>query len=211
MSPRNSTSTRKRGRPPKYQSAEERQAAKVTRQRNQRQAAQAAKRNTVFDEYYSAGPSTTGDRPIAHVAGLAAWTVSNELDGLLPPLSPEPPLELEGRSIPVDEPPLELNSLEAAASPPPDRPFRPTHCEHLEGHLSNLESRGPALRTPEDRDDICTLARALADQLYQHHGCCRECHEQARMAHQETHSVHTGLGEYVDQNNIDGDFPDESE
>ncbi|EAU29404.1 predicted protein [Aspergillus terreus NIH2624] len=198
MSPLNSTSTRKRGRPPKYQSAEERQAAKITRQRNQRQAAQAAKRNTFFDEYYSAGPSATGERPIASLPGIAASSVTHELEELLPPLSPNPaPLELEDSSILIDEPPLELNSLEPAASPTPNLPeqSRPTHSEPLEGDLSNLETGSPAPAAAEDREDICTLARALADQLYQHHGCCRECHEQARVAHHETHSVHTGLGD----------------
>ena len=137
--------------------------------------------------------------------------MTHELEELLPPLSPDPaPLELEDSSILIDEPPLELNSLEPAASPTPNLPeqSRPTHSEHLKGDLSNLETGSPAPAAAEDGEDVCTLARVLADQLYQHHGCCRECHEQACAAHQETHSVHTGLGEYVDQINIAGDFPD---
>ncbi|EAU29224.1 predicted protein, partial [Aspergillus terreus NIH2624] len=213
MSPLNSTSTRKRGRPPKYQSAEERQAAKITRQRNQRQAAQAAKRNTFFDEYYSAGPSATGERPIALVPGIAALSVTHELEELLPPLSPDSaPLELEDSSILIDEPPLELNSLEPAASPTPNLP------ETVPDRRTVSTSRGD-LSNLENRKALPQRLPRIARMFARWHACwptsyisitavVEECHEQACAAHQETHSVHTGLGEYVDQINIAGDFPD---
>ncbi|KAF9882990.1 hypothetical protein FE257_004360 [Aspergillus nanangensis] len=73
-------------------------------------------------------------------------------------------------------------------SPPPDRPRD--------------------MSPPEPGEDICTLARVLADQLYQHHGCCHQCHEQQHTAHQEAHPVHTALAGYLEQINPDGDFPD---
>jgi hypothetical protein len=60
----------------------------------------------------------------------------------------------------------------------------------------------------EPGEDICTLARALADQLYQHHGCCHQCHEQTHTVHQEAHLIHTALADYLDYINMDGDFPD---
>lgn len=206
------STTRKRGRPSKYASSEEREAAKLERQRNRREAARATGHNASIAESYFARLSSISDPPIAHLTGTAAPSVTHELEELLPPLSPVPaPLELEDHYVPIDELPLELNYHEAVARPnpePPVRQSRPTSSEQPHDNPSNLETRVHTLPTTEPREDICTLAHALADQLHQHHGCCHECHEQARIAHQETHSVHTGLGEYVDQINIDGDFPD---
>ncbi|KAL5366723.1 hypothetical protein BJX96DRAFT_183344 [Aspergillus floccosus] len=213
MASSSSALTKKRGRPRKYESAEQKRTAHAQRRRNQRQEAQATTRNAFFDEYYSAGLLTNANPSIAPIPGIGAPSVSRELEALLPPLSPGlTPVELEEHNVQADEPPLDLDSFEAVASPAPEisiQPSLPTSYEppHIDNE-SNLETRGPTPTTPEDREDICTLARALADQLYQHHGCCRECHEQARAAHHETHSAHTGLGEYVDQININGDFPD---
>ncbi|KAI9035127.1 uncharacterized protein KD926_004496 [Aspergillus affinis] len=192
------STTRKRGRPPKYASSEEREAAKLKRQQNRRETARATEYNAFSTEFCSARPSTISNPSIAHITGIGAPSVTHELEELLPPLSPGPaPLELEDSYIPIDEPPLELNSFEPVASPEPES--EPS---------SNLEIPVPILPISESREDICTLARALADQLYQHYGCCYKCHEQAHTAHQETHSVYTGLGDYVDQINIDRDFPD---
>ncbi|KAF7174568.1 hypothetical protein CNMCM6106_009169 [Aspergillus hiratsukae] len=214
MSPQDSISTRKRGRPSKYSSAQERQAAKITRQRNQRQAAQAAKRTTFFDEFYSAGPSTVADPPIiAHLTGTGEPSVTHELEELLPPLSPGlAPIELEDDHLHIDEPPLPLGHFEAAASPEPETPVlrsprtRSERCRVV--NRSNIEIRVPPPPIIQPAEDICTLARALADQLYQHHGCCHECHEQAHTAHQEAHLIHTALADYLDDINTDGDFPD---
>ncbi|KAI9034823.1 uncharacterized protein KD926_005343 [Aspergillus affinis] len=178
-----------------------------------RETARATGHNASSTEFCFARPSTISNLSIAHVTGIGAPSVTYKLEELLPPLSPGPaPLEFEDSYIPIDEP-LELNSFEPVTSPEPEsepsvRPSLPTRSERPYDNQSNLEIPAPILPISEPREDICTLARALADQLYQHHGCCHKCHEQAHTAHQETHSVHTGLGDYVDQINIDGDFPD---
>ncbi|KAJ6126243.1 hypothetical protein N7471_010736 [Penicillium samsonianum] len=57
-------------------------------------------------------------------------------------------------------------------------------------------------------DGIHDLARVLTDQLQQHHGCCRQCHEQQEREHEIKHAEHSGLGEYMDQIQSDGGYPD---
>lgn len=57
-------------------------------------------------------------------------------------------------------------------------------------------------------DQINELARVLTDQLQQHHGCCRQCHEQRAREHDAEHSEHHGLGEYMDRVQAEGGFPD---
>lgn len=164
------STTRKRGRPSKYASSEEREAAKLERQRNRREAARATGHNASIAESYFARLSSISDPPIAHLTGTAAPSVTHELEELLPPLSPVPaPLELEDHYVPIDELPLELNYHEAVARPnpePPVRQSRPTSSEQPHDNPSNLETRVHTLPTTEPREDICTLAHALADQLH---------------------------------------------
>jgi hypothetical protein len=139
--------------------------------------------------------------------------VTHELEEFIPPLSPSlAPTELKDDHLHINKSPLGLNSFEAAACPEPEifvRQSLPTRSTqpHADNQL-NLETQVPTSLIPEPYKDIYTLARLLANQLYQHHGCCDECHEQAHTAHQETHPVHTGLRDYVDQININRDFPD---
>lgn len=46
---------------------------------------------------------------------------------------------------------------------------------------------------PKTDRPVSDLARALPDQLHQHHGCCQACHEQKRAEHETQHTEHTIL------------------
>ncbi|KAB8222577.1 hypothetical protein BDV33DRAFT_168437 [Aspergillus novoparasiticus] len=52
------------------------------------------------------------------------------------------------------------------------------------------------------------LAKRLADQLIQHHGCCGDCHAQASQAHHEQHEEHCGLQLYLEELKTGEAFPD---
>ncbi|KAF9882525.1 hypothetical protein FE257_008174, partial [Aspergillus nanangensis] len=68
--------------------------------------------------------------------------------------------------------------------------------------------RVPSPLVIEPREDICSLARILADQLYQHQGCCDQCHGQQHTAHDNEHPTHTALADYLDQISLNGGYPD---
>jgi hypothetical protein len=218
MAPSSSNPGKKRGRPSKYILEDQKKAQYAQKRRNQRQTAVAEERAIQFNQFYSPFPSTevnpiitpsisylstVADPPIAHLTGMGEPSVTHALEELLPLLSPGlAPTELEDDHLHIDESPLGRNSFEAAARLEPEISIRqsiPTRSTgpHVDDQ-SNLETRGPTSPIPEPCEDICTLARLLADQLYQHHGCCNNCHEQAHTEHQETHPVHTGLRDYVD-------------
>ncbi|KAF7174073.1 hypothetical protein CNMCM6106_008192 [Aspergillus hiratsukae] len=197
------------------------QGVKIGAARRFRQTAVAEERAAQFDQFYSrfpstevdpiitpsiAPPSTVADPFIAHLTGPGEPSVTHELEELLPPLSPAPaPIELEDDHLHIDELPLPLGRFEAAASPEPETPVlrapRTGSERRRVVNQSNIEIRVPRPPIIGPGEDICTLARALADQLYQHHGCCHQCHEQA-------HRIHTALADYLDHINTDGDFPD---
>ncbi|KAF9882517.1 hypothetical protein FE257_008388, partial [Aspergillus nanangensis] len=161
-----------RGRPPKYSSAQEQQAAKIHEQRAKRRTAQAIKRATVFDDFYSAGPSITSNPTITHTTSTEEPWVTQKLEELLPPLSPCPaPLENKDYDLEIDGPPLALDSPRDT-SPGPHTPVLSSPPTRSEPPLNNIEIRVPSPLVIEPREDICSLARILADQLYQHQGCC---------------------------------------
>ncbi|KAF9890013.1 hypothetical protein FE257_006693 [Aspergillus nanangensis] len=170
---------KKRGRPPKYETAEQKQVKYAQTRRTQRQAALATERTAQFDQFYSTRPATYPTRPIPPTPGTLEPSITYQLEELLPPLSPGlAPQELDDNNIDDPSPPP---NCPRDMSPPPETLILPT----------------PLMRT-----------RVLADQLYQHHGCCHQCHEQQHTAHQEAHPVHTTLANYLEQINPDRDFPD---
>ncbi|KAF9890022.1 hypothetical protein FE257_006702 [Aspergillus nanangensis] len=205
----NPTTTRKRGRPPKYTSIEERDAAKIERQRKRRDALQATRPITQSNPVHSTGVLSMTLPGPSHplIVSPEETSFTQEQEALLPPLSPGlAPFDNEDDDI-IDHP-----------SPPPDYPrdtsppletlILPTPSMRSEQPPDNIEIRAPSPTMSEPGEEICTLARVLADQLYQHHGCCHQCHEQQHTTHQEAHPVHTALADYLEQINPDGDFPD---
>ncbi|KAI2670340.1 hypothetical protein LCP963914a_9864 [Penicillium roqueforti] len=91
MEPPSHPTKRKRGRPVKYASAEERKASKIAQQRDQRQSTRAIDRAQQFDEYYSIPHSraaNTLEPPLTYFPP-GELSIATEVEQLLPPLSPE--------------------------------------------------------------------------------------------------------------------------
>ncbi|KAJ5668636.1 uncharacterized protein N7477_007206 [Penicillium maclennaniae] len=55
---------------------------------------------------------------------------------------------------------------------------------------------------------IRELGKRLADQLVKQHGCCSDCHEQAKRDHEEQHVEHWGLQHYLRQVQVGNPYPD---
>lgn len=196
----------KRGRPRKHISIEEKQIHDTEQRRIKRQATQSAKRSEQFNQYYSTTEpaSTAVDPSLPTYFPPGELTIPAELEQLLPPPSPqEEPYDLAANEIPPltddllplsdnlpplsdDIPPLDDNS------PPLISPEVVRIETNQPGRLSTSEDRvqaadpllPPTIEQPPecpttDRASLTSdLAQALTDQLYEHHGCCRQCHEQ---------------------------------
>ncbi|KAJ5605332.1 hypothetical protein N7510_010486 [Penicillium lagena] len=209
---------RKRGRPRKYTSAEQRQESKITEQRQQRQAARAIQRTLEFDQYYSTTehPSADLDPSLPTYFPPGEPTIPTELEQLLPPPSPQgEPYELAVDDLPATDD-LSLNDdlpLNDILPPNDDLPLNddlpsindasePLTRPNIEEEPEHLEE--PERPTTDEARLISDLAQTLTDQLYEHHGCCRQCHEQQQSEHDAQHATHTSLGEYMSQVQTDG-------
>ncbi|KAL2807989.1 hypothetical protein BJX63DRAFT_436566 [Aspergillus granulosus] len=216
----------RRGRPRKYTSVDERKASRTAQQRGQRQSARAAQRAQQFDQYYSTATplSTNVQEPPSPYFPPGELSIASEVEQLLPPLSPdlgpceppdippvnaEPPLE-SLRDITDDLAPV--TSFESArnetdqASPVPRTTDSPVPATELLVASTPLPPGGsPA---SDAASHIHDLARVLTDQLQQHHGCCHQCHEQQERAHETQHTRYYSLGEYMNQAQADGGYPD---
>jgi hypothetical protein len=91
MEPPSHPPKRKRGRPAKYASTEERKASKIAQQRDQRQSTRATDRAQHFDEYYSIphGRTANTHEPPSTYFPPGELSLATEVEQLLPPLSPE--------------------------------------------------------------------------------------------------------------------------
>jgi hypothetical protein len=84
---------RKKGRPLKYASEEERKASKVAQRRDQRQSSRATDRAQEFNQYYSTlGSQATGTEPLSTHFPPDEPFIATEVEQLLPPLSLRPDL-----------------------------------------------------------------------------------------------------------------------
>ncbi|KAJ6045531.1 hypothetical protein N7499_003469 [Penicillium canescens] len=219
--------TRKRGRPRKYASAEQRQEAKIIAQRNQRQSGRAVERAIEFDRYYptTIPASVYVDEALPTYFPPGELTIPTDIEQLLPPLSLGlRPLDLSTDNNPPtsDEwplaPPTDLTDEPFRAISPETQPTWPDQRSprlettetslQVDPPLQRLASAQPETLEPNVANVMCDFARLLADQLQQHHGCCYQCHTQQESEHELKHAEHISLGEYIDQVQVDGGFPD---
>ncbi|KAB8266546.1 hypothetical protein BDV30DRAFT_247683 [Aspergillus minisclerotigenes] len=77
-----------------------------------------------------------------------------------------------------------------------------------DGHESEVGPPRAGFTHHPPRGESGHLAKRLADQLIQHHGCCGDCHAQASQAHHEQHKEHCGLQSYLEDIQAGEAFPD---
>ncbi|KAB8067037.1 hypothetical protein BDV29DRAFT_201086 [Aspergillus leporis] len=223
---------RKRGRPRKYTSTQEKKQQYAQQRQNQRQSVLAAERTAQFDQFYSAAPAASAelvgpqpDRPTnldppsippsTHAVPPREVTIARELEQLLPPISPPPP------------PPPDLTE---EIAPSTDEPLLPLQLpkpimvieinQSNQSTLFNSPARASNPTSPNDAQSdhqptrepdlgVCRLAGCLADQLYQHQGCCHECHESRQTEYNNQPHTQTGLADYLESMTARGWFPND--
>mgnify|MGYP001658521405 CR=1 FL=1 len=133
-------------------------------------------------------------------------TIPTELEQLLPPSPPERPIDadeivlLNDELVPADRYTLDNETPRDLAPETVRREATPSlhQTRTVEDPVQGREISCP----PSD------LAQRLCDQLYEHRGCCRKCHEQRERDHETQHAEHPGLGEYMDRVQADGGYLD---
>lgn len=212
----NPEGSRKRGRPAKYASKEERAQAAAQRKRARREFQRSARRTAAHNPFCGVHPSsapslvpppiinsnfntTNVQAPVKETpdefAEQPPILIDDALSQYLPPPSPEP-----GRA-----------SADSAQPSPRTTPS-PRGDEYINVEAINNPDDADddtiivAPRQPQDHDisdDVDTdakvdrLADRLFDQLVGFRGCCAECHEQAEAEHRDQFQQHTSLSEYL--------------
>ncbi|KAJ5288260.1 hypothetical protein N7508_011035 [Penicillium antarcticum] len=217
--------TRKRGRPRIYTSAQAKQISNATQRRNRRQFTRAVYRDQQFDQHYSATIplSTDINEPSLSYFPPGELSIATEVEQLLPALSPDLlPWDSSIPNIPPIDNGVLLESMSDIANSPtqaisPESAQEETTQASLIPGVTEIpvQATGPFVVPPPDQTEDATtntaisqLAQLLTDQLQQHHGCCRQCHTQQESEHEIQHTEHLGLGEYLDQIQADGGYPD---
>jgi hypothetical protein len=215
---------KKRGRPPKYATANEKKAANAKRRRTKRKDKDVGEPDVPFRHHFIGGPGQAVfflsplKRPIpgerSMLPGLvdAAPTFLEEsipnkgtdIGEHLPPLSPlgGSPLDPMFTEIDTALDQTAPNSETLTGIRGPDE----AECEDVtiaSDGICAIHEDGDAsmdsLAIETETEDVANLADRLVEQLIRHQGCCEHCHQQFEEEHAEGHPNHVGLQEYLDR------------
>ncbi|KAI1671853.1 hypothetical protein L13192_02712 [Pyrenophora tritici-repentis] len=214
---------KKRGRPPKYASAEEKKTANTERRRAQRRSKAVGAHVVQPKQHQIQGPgqATFFVSPLAPLAPGGLSTYGAQLDfastslevsipdnnkdigEYLPPLScfgspslgPTPTEPDEALDLPI----INSDTLISAG--------QPVEAEH--NSIATINNDIGALHVDmnvitddvaieREVEEVSKLANRLTDQLIRHQGCCQHCHQQLREERIEHHPTYYGLQQYLD-------------
>ncbi|KAE8849566.1 hypothetical protein PTNB29_10522 [Pyrenophora teres f. teres] len=227
---------KKRGRPPKYASAEEKKAANTERRRAQRRS-KAAGTQAVLSQQHQVrglGQATFFVPPSAPLApggpsalgGLLDFAPTR-LEGLIPDDSNDigeylPPLSCFG-SPSLDPTPTEPDDVLDLPIANGDTPISAGQSVEagFDG-IATINDETEALHADEsiitdnmaiesevdEVEEVGKLANRLTDQLIRHQGCCQHCHQRSREEQTEHHPTSYGLQQYLDEIAEAVDCPD---
>ncbi|KID83860.1 AT hook, DNA-binding motif protein [Metarhizium guizhouense ARSEF 977] len=216
------TTTKKRGRPRKYATMEEKAAADVSRRRAKRQLNVSLQREQWHTAFYNpALPSVLSPLPPAigaHTAAAVGYVASGsnenvatvitetdsdcnvqDISGLLPPDSPAAEPTMEG--LPTNEGDCTVE-LDSAATVEPT--FTSEHDSAFNDALSDPQTAGTVMPSAHSNSEdeanlsqVTCLPRRLTDQLLAFRGCCADCHRQRKSQHEEDMGQHSSLQAYL--------------
>ena len=214
----NDLSSKKRGRPSKYASKEEKRAADARRKRTKREserdldhAFRAVELPAMRPELPPAmptfskrdGTASFPSEPFAEeLASGSTNFEGNDFFSYLPSNSPSPAPISDNRITEPSSPTgisstlLEvrdnrtINNANATPDPQEDSTSSGT-IEQTTSPLPSTETTGT---------DVVDLAARLVDQLIAFRGCCAQCHDEARQCHRQEDREHVGIREYLDAN-----------
>ena len=215
---------KKRGRPSKYASSEEKKAANTERRRAQRQNKAAGVQGLQYEPRYVGGPgqaafflppstpldpggSSTLERVLDPGQNRLEESMPNENNDFgeyLPPLSPLGSPSLGPTSIEPDD----VLNLPTVNSETATGAGRPSEAEYED--IATISDRPIAMNADRsvftdnmaienEAKEVGKLATHLTNQLIRHQGCCEHCHQQSREEHVEHHPNCLSLQQYLDR------------
>ena len=216
-------SSRKRGRPAKYATKEEKALVDVQRKRAKRQHQTSERHRTICNQTYESSFFPTSDiQRISSVNSNGALPVitNNTIEphltlsdnvgdfGALSQYLPPPSPELDAtNTVDYESDIAPLAALSTCNSVPVASATSEPDVDEDTIVVASQQPRDPSA-SDDDNDStrIERLADRLLDQLVGFHGCCAECHDQAKAEHSDQSEQHTSLSTYLDS--VTGLCPD---